>query len=236
MASKFFGAGGGASTGLAGAAGGFLTGGPLGAGLGLLGGLLGNGGEQKTTYDYSSLSPEQQALMSKSEGVLGQLLRGLAPGQQNELIASLTRELSGVARTGVEDTFSGYRASQGANEARSGGRLSSVSAVNSAALGRQETKALVEALLGARLGAEQIGAGRHAQNVAGVGATMGTITGLEGTRRMISQTGSGDPVGDSFGGAMSALSDPTSYFNTSSSMSGIGGGKWGGFMDQLMKG
>ncbi len=244
MASKFFGSNASTATGIAGAAGGFLSGGLLGGGIGLLSGLFGgNDAEQTTTYNYSNLSSSQKALNRSAEGVLGQLLKSLAPGEQEAFISELTGELQGVARTDVADTFGKARAEQGANQARSGGRLASVAGVNDAAMGRAEGKTLTEALLGARLGAEEIGASHYSQNVAGANSAMGAITGLDSTRKLLSSTGtqSTNHLDDLLGGAMGALSNPLSAFNAGefsegSIMSKLGGGKYNELLTKILEG
>jgi len=244
MAIKIFGSGGGGSGSAGNAAlgglGGFLSGGPIGAGVGILSGLFGSGDqEQTTTYNYENLSGVNQRASTAASESLPALLAQLDPGVMDSFIRSLSGELEGAATTRVEDTFSTQRGAQRAAGARSGGTMSSVQNVFDTQSADTESKALIEAVLGSRLTAEDIGQNRTRTAQGSVNAATGVITGLDSTRKLRSQTGvqRGNTTNDMLSGIMGSLSDPLSQFNSGSigdRLSGIGGGRYSEFINSIL--
>jgi hypothetical protein len=237
MGISFFGSGGKAGSALVGGLSGAAAGGPLGAAAGVISGLFGGGGNtQETTYEYSNLTGGQNRAVKGAEDALPALLAQLDPSVMNELISKLTGEMSGVAETGVRDTFRAERGLQKAASARSGGTLGTVQNVYDTQSSSEEGKALSSALLEARLGAEQIGQGRTQLAQSGAATATGVISGIEGTRRLLKTTGSQqtDQIDNFAGGLMGAFSDPMSYFNTNKDLSFMGGGKYSDFINGIL--
>ena len=246
MGLNIFGSGGGggsAGAGALGGIGGFLSGGPIGGVAGLIGGLFGSGDQETTTsFNYSNLSEGMAGARDSAVSALQNLMGQMDPSVMNSFIEQLSGQMEGVARQDVGDTFTAQRGRQRADSARSGGTLGSVQNVYDAASGREESNALSQAVLGSRLSAEQIGQGRTQLAQSGAQVATGAISGIEGTRRLTSQTGvtQGNTMGDMLGGVMGALSDPMSAFNSgglggANGLAGsLGGGRYTDFINNIL--
>jgi hypothetical protein len=221
MALKIFGSGGEGSFsgGLMGAGSGLLASGgnPLGALIGGLGGLFGSGDQkQETTYRYSSLTPEMRGARDSMATTAGSLAGRVGNANYYASMADRLRAvMDELARSEINQKFGQQSARQRAAAARSGGSLGTTQQVFDRAVASDSSRELIRALLGNRMGAEEIASGRRGQDIAAMGtATQGAV-GIEGSRRLLSQTGvaEGNTMGDILGMGMNQLTDLGSMYN-----------------------
>lgn len=229
---KIFGSGGGGGSvvsGLTGALGGFASGDLLGGAAGLLGGLFGSGNQsQTTTYDWSQLSPEMMAARNSAAGAATSAGGRLSAGY-DDFINSIRSEMDTVARGDIDRVFGRQRAKQTALAARSGGGLGSTQQYIDRENSRAMSDELVRALLGNRLGAEQMGRGREQGDIGILSAGTQGAANIEGSRRILSETGTaqGNTLNDMLAGMMGAATNPLSAYNTAARPGKDGtGGSW----------
>ncbi|RLC77589.1 MAG: hypothetical protein DRJ03_26600 [Chloroflexi bacterium] len=145
---------------------------------------------------------------------------------------SLRREMDAISREDLDIGYARRGNQRRSLAARSGGGLGSTEQFLARGDESSHMRDLARALLGNRMASDQLAGAHQSRDTASYGALSGGVTGIEGTRRLLSQSGTvqGNTMGDMLGGGMAALSNPLSAYNSGTGMfsNGEGGYRFGG--------